>query len=213
MNSLEKGKELFEKQKYNEAINALNDFLLTHNNNADALYTRSMCYRRIDEFEKSITDLTSILIRLPDEATLLSERGVSHFHNKDIEASMKDMDKAVELEPNNPYRYSSRAYIRAKIDVDGAIEDYKKAVELDPKDPIAFNNLGLLEENAGKIKIAQKRFKASNKIIGYNPNKGNQKEIPKIIRKESIGKVMLNVFTSKATRIEYFNFLKSFFKK
>ncbi|PCJ25834.1 MAG: hypothetical protein COA97_07075 [Flavobacteriales bacterium] len=213
MSGLEKGKLLFEKQAYNEAIKVLTEFLLSNNNNADALYTRAICYRRIDEFKKSIADLTAILTRLPDEATLLSERGVSHFHNKDIDAAMDDMNKAVELEPENSYRYSSRAYIRAKIDVDGAIEDYQKAVELDPKDSIALNNLGLLEENVGKIKSAKNRFKASNKIIGYNPDKRNEDKQTVNEGKSFIGKVMLNVFTSSATRKEYFKFLKSFFKK
>ena len=214
MTGLEKGKELFEKQEFEKAIEPLNDFLATNQNNADALYTRAICYRKIEDFEKSVEDLTSILVRLPNEPTLLCDRGISHFHNKNIEAAMRDMNKAVELDPENPYRYSSRAYIRAKIDVDGAINDYKKAVELDPKDAIALNNLGLIEENAGRIKSAQKRFKASNEIIGYNPDKRNEKvEIQKQETSESLGKIMLNVFTSKATRKEYFNFLKNVFKK
>ena len=214
MSDLEKGKVLFEKREYSEAIKALDEFLSENDNNADALYTRAICYRKIDQFEKSIADLTAILIRLPNEASLFCERGISHFHNKDIEASMTDMNKAVELEPENPYRYSSRAYIRAKIDVDGAIEDYKKAVELDPKDAIALNNLGLIEENAGRIKSAQKRFKASNELIGYDPNKRNEKiDIPKNEPQESLGKVMLNVFTDSNTRKEYFKFLKLLFKK
>ena len=211
MNGLEKGKALFEKQEYKEAIEALNSFLTEQANNADALYTRAICYRRTSEFDRSIADLTAILKRLPNEPTLLCERGISHFHNKDIEAAMKDMDKAVMLDPENPYRYSSRAYIRANIDAEGAVEDYKKAVELDPEDAIALNNLGLLEENMGKMSSAKNRFKASNKIIGYDPEKRNKPE--KEPKPGSIGKVMLSVFTSQATRKEYFRFLKSFFKK
>ena len=214
MTDLEKGKSLFEKREYDEAIIVLNQFLEENDNNADALYTRAICYRKIEEFDKSIEDLSTILVRLPNEASLFCERGISYFHKKDIEASMRDMNKAVELEPENPYRYSSRAYIRAKLDVDGAIEDYKKAVELDPKDAIALNNLGLIEENAGRIRSAQKRFKASNEIIGYDPNKRNQKEEPKKIEDQrSIGKIMLDVFSDSSTRKEYFKFVKSMFKK
>ena len=144
MDQLQEAKALFEKQEYEATIKLLNTFLEKHTENADALYLRAISYRKIGKFELSITDLTTILIRLPDEPTLLSERGVSYYHNKQIERSLKDMDKAVEFDPNNSYRYASRAYIKAKIDVDGAIEDYKKAVELDPEDAIALNNLGLL---------------------------------------------------------------------
>jgi Flp pilus assembly protein TadD len=214
MTGLEQGKALFEKKEFEKAIKELDTFLTEHSDNADALYTRAISYRKISEFDKSVEDLTSILKRLPNEPTLLCDRGISHFHNKNIEAAMRDMDKAVELDPENPYRYSSRAYIRAKIDVDGAIEDYKKAVELDPKDAIALNNLGLIEENAGRIKSAQKRFKASNELIGYDPNKRNQKVEPEEVEDQrSFGKIMLDVFSDSSTRKEYFRFLKSVFNK
>ena len=124
MNGLEKGKALFEKQEYKAAITELTNFLLEQKNNADALYTRAICFRKMEDFEKSIADLSTILIRLPDEATLFCERGISHFHNKNMEAAMKDMNNAVVLEPKNSFRYSSRAYIRANVDAEGAIEDY-----------------------------------------------------------------------------------------
>ena len=228
MTSLEKGKVLFEKQEFNAAIIELDSFLAQNPNNADALYTRAICYRKIDLFEKSINDLSAILERLPDEATLLCDRGISHFKNKNIEAAMADMNKAVELEPNNPYRYSSRAYIRTRSDVKGAIADYEKAVELDPKDEISYNNLGLLHENAGKMKAAKKNFSKGNDIIGYDPDK-RQEEINSEDKKsettehinnlevqenqDSLGKTMLSVFTSKTVRQEYFQFLKAMFKK
>ena len=98
MTGLEKGKSLFEKQEFKASIKELSRFLAENNNNADALYTRAISYRKISEFDKSVEDLTSILARLPNEPTLLCDRGISHFHNKDIESALKDMDQAVEIE-------------------------------------------------------------------------------------------------------------------
>jgi len=237
MTGLEKGKELFKKKAFDAAITELNTFLIQQPNNADALYCRAICYRKIEKYDNSVADLTTILTRLPEEATLLCDRGISHFKNKNIDAALKDMDKAVELEPNNPFRYSSRAYIKGKVDIDGAMADYEKAIEIDPKDEISYNNLGLLQENAGRMKAAKKNFKKSNKIIGYDPDKRNenldtgekkQEEIypPEDTKLEnraetvdistprnSLGKTMLSVFTSKTIRQEYYNFLKSKFKK
>ena len=63
MNKLEKGKALFEKQDYQKAITELTNFLLEEKNNADALYTRAICFRKVEDFEKSIADLSTILIR------------------------------------------------------------------------------------------------------------------------------------------------------
>ena len=215
MTSLEKGKALFEKQEFEKAIEELNSFLSTNQNNADALYTRAICYRKIQEFEKSVADFTSILKRLPNEPTLLCDRGISHFHNKNIDAALNDLNKAVELEPENPFRYSSRAFIRAEIDVNGAMEDYEKAIELDPKDEISLNNLGLLQENAGQLKAAKKNFRKSNKIIGYDPKKREDltQEKKELKNSDTIGNIMLSVFKSKKARQEYLRFVKSFFKK
>lgn len=208
MITIERGKSLFEKKEYNNAIRAFTAFLRENTDHADALYGRAISYRKINEFDKSIADLTIILQKLPDEPTLLCERGISYFHKKDIAAALKDMNSAIELDPNNPYRYSSRAYIRAYTDTEGAINDYKKAIDLDPKDEIALNNLGLLEEQAGRTKEAKSHFAKSNKIIGYNPEERNKTiETP-----SSFLQTLSSLFKSKRARQDYFIFIKSFFK-
>lgn len=216
MSKLVEGKALFENQSYQEAIDVLSEFLNTNKGNADALYYRAISYRKIGDFDNSIDDLTAILTRLPEEPSLLCERGITYFNKKDIKNSLLDMDKAVAIEPNNPYRYSSRAYIRANVDVKGAIEDYQKAIELDPKDEISHNNLGLLHENSGKINHAKKHFAEADKISGYKSKKGSNIQENKSIEppKEypSILKTITAIFNSKDVRKEYFIFLKSFFR-
>lgn len=152
------------------------------------------------------------------------------------------MDKSVQLEPENPYRYSSRAYIKNAIqDVDGAISDYKKALELDPKDMIALNNLGLLEEKLGRMTSAQKLFQKADKEAKeqgfdfYDSEEGlkrareqAQEEIKKMQQKESqqsednhesestkegFLKTAFSVFTSKEGFQDYLKFLKGIFSK
>lgn len=214
MSKLEAGKELFEENKYEEALTLFTTYLSENNNHGDALFFRGLCYRKTGRFQESINDLTALIGRLPEEADLYSERGVSYFHLKDYKTALLDMDKAVELQPENPYRYSSRAYIKAYIDIDGAIADYEKTIELDPKDDIAYNNMGLLSENKGKYKQAKQSFIKSDELSGYNPNKTveNQDE-HKNLKNKNIGVVMLDVFRNKATRKEYFNFIKDIFKR
>lgn len=213
MNKLEKGKQLYNSQQYNESIEALTDFLNEQKNHADALFFRALSYRKVGKFNLSINDLNIVINKLPDEATLYSERGVSYYHLKDFKTALRDLDIAVSLEPNKSYRYSSRAYIRAHVDVEGAIKDYEKAIDLDPKDEIALNNLGLLQENVGRIKEAQKNFKRSNEIIGYNPEKRTENTAPKQKKDDTLGKIMLDVFRKKETQQEFLSFLKILLKK
>lgn len=241
MSKLEEGKKLFEDKKFEEALPLFTAYLSKNDNHGDALFYRGLCYRKLGKFQESVNDLTILITRLPEEADLYSERGVSYFHLKDYKTALVDMNKAVELQPENPYRYSSRAYIRAYLDVDGAIADYEKATIIDPKDDIAYNNLGLLLEKRGKLKAAQQKFRRSDELSGANINTKNENSVEvdgvttedmqsvedridraketvnqaelKTDSKDSLGKVMLDVFRDKETRKEYFSFLKGIFKK
>jgi tetratricopeptide (TPR) repeat protein len=223
MSKLEEGKKLFNEDKFEEASSLFTAYLSENDNHGDALFFRGLCYRKLKNFQESINDLTALITRLPEEADLYSERGVSYYHLKDYKTALLDMDKAVELQPENPYRYSSRAYIKAYLDVDGAILDYEKATQLDPQDEIAYNNLGLLLERRGKLKQAQQKFKRSNNLIGYNPekrqrpiaeeNKIETEKTKKIETTSSVGKVMLAVFNNQNIRKEYFDYLKNLFKR
>ncbi len=217
MNKLQQGKDFFEQAAYDKTIFVLSQFLEENINHADALYYRAISYRKVGDFKNSIVDFTAMLKKLPEEASIYSERGVSYFHNKQIDLALKDMDRAVEFEPSNPYRYSSRAFILAYKDVDAAILDYKKAIELDPKDDIAYNNLGLLEENAGRFKDAQESYKKSNELIGYQPLKSipepQQEPILEEEKKHSMGNVLKSLFTSATARKDLWQFVKNIFGK
>lgn len=127
MQKLEKGKHLYNQQKFEKAMVVLSEFLIEYPNHADGLFYRGVCYRKLDQFNESITDFNAILTKLPDEPTLLCERAISLFKNEQIELALADLNKAVDLDNKNPYRYTSRAYIRAYVDIEGAIEDYKKS--------------------------------------------------------------------------------------
>lgn len=221
MQKLEEGKQLYNDQKFEEAIDVLTAFLNEYPNHADGFFYRGICYRKLDRFNESITDFNAILTKLPDEPTLLCERAISLFKNQQIELALDDLNKAVELDDSNAYRYTSRAFIRAYVDIDGAIEDYQKAIELDPEDEIAYNNLGLLQEQKGNFREAKKSFNESNKIIGYDPEKRQEKKDDKTLDSTTKDEktyvnsweLIKGIFTSKEVRKEYFKFLGNFFKK
>ena len=107
------------------------------------------------------------------DGNLLHDRAVCIFQLGRQKEALRELDKAVDKEPNNPYRYASRAWMRSALkDVDGAISDYKKAIELDPEDAISLNNLGLLEEQYGHRKAAQERFKKADTLLGFSKTPG-----------------------------------------
>ena len=97
MDKLQQGKDFFEQAAYNKTILVLTQFLEENINHADALYYRAISYRKVGDFKSSIVDFTAMLKKLPEEASIYSERGVSYFHNKQIDLALKDMEKLIEL--------------------------------------------------------------------------------------------------------------------
>lgn len=170
---------------------------------------------------------------------LLAERGTIYMYLKRKVEALEDMDLAVYLDPENSYRYSSRAYIKDFFgDTPGAIEDYEKCLELDPEDIIAMNNLGLLIEKQGNRKKAERYFKQTDDLLKQNPDWKNRvatpdekaqnetKETPVLPDatlesttfqstdedKTSASKVVKDVFTKKSVFKEFLQFVMNGFK-
>ena len=74
----------------------------------------------------------------PDKAELYSVRASMYAENKQLELAIMDLDKAVELEPENPNYYLSRAYLhkqqgnkrRALADFEAAIKNGVPSAQL-----------------------------------------------------------------------------------
>ncbi len=80
-----------------------------------------------------------------------------HINNRNEEA-LEDFNKALALDPENPYRYASRAFFRDRIgDYQGALEDYEITISLDPDDAIAINNVGAYFRKKWAIKSVPKQ--------------------------------------------------------
>ena len=125
------------------------------------------------EWAPALTAFDALLEQGIRDGNLIHDRAVCLFQLGRKKEALEQLDAAVALEPDNPYRYSSRAWIRAALkDVDGAIADYRKALDLDPDDAITLNNLGLLEEQYGMRKAAQEKFKRADTLMGILKDAG-----------------------------------------
>lgn len=167
---------------------------------------------------------------------LLAERATIFMYLKRKEEAFEDLDLAIYLQPENPFRYSSRAYVKDFFgDVAGAIEDYEKCLELDPEDLIAHNNLGLLIEKQGNMKKAQRHFQQADDLLAKNPDWQNRipkeeennttEKSPESIshtetpapkpnspKPENTISVAKNVFTKKSVFKEFIQFIFNGFK-
>jgi tetratricopeptide (TPR) repeat protein len=165
----------------------------------------------------------------PYSADLLSDIGVVLFNLDRKKEALEYLDRAANLEPNNSYRYSSRAFVKGAMgDVLGGIEDYKKCIELDPEDAVAYNNLGMLEEQLGYKKQAEDSFKKADELAELLADNNitleseteiktseTHRENTHISKEESpattIG-ILKNIVSSKQGFKEFIKFIKNGFK-
>ncbi len=175
------------------------------------------------EFGEAIYWYTRVIAEDGNDAEMFSERGVAYFHMGELDKALADLNSSKELEPENPYRYSSRAYIRdAMGDLEGAIADYEHAIQLDPDDAVAHNNLGMLEEKRGYHAKAKTLFEFADSLdkdaqaagmsaADLRP-KNIQKEKEQNEAKQSLGREIKQVFTNKSTFKEFLKFIGNGFR-
>lgn len=222
MDMWKKAKALYDNNEFEGSLDLLNKLLDTDSSNTEAIQLRALIHRRKERYQASLTDYETLVNLLPQDASIISERGIAKFHTKDVPGALEDLDKAQELEPENPYRYSSRAYIKTALkDIKGAIEDYEKTLELNPDDPISLNNLGLLEEQLGRMDSAKNKYRRSDELNNITVpnvpskgpqetvvnNKGELQEVKLTLASEFIKTIKL-LFTNAEERKAFFEFVK-----
>ena len=101
-------------------------------------------------------------------ASEYNNKGIEKNDLGDVEESITDFDKAIELDPNFAIAYCNRGTIKSSLnDLEGAIDDYNKAIELDPNFADAYCNRGNAQQ---KLKKYKKAIKDYNKAIELQPN-------------------------------------------
>ncbi len=195
-------------------------------NTANALVKERKWTEALQAFERAFVELAN-------DPDLIHDRAVCLFNLGQKKEALRELDRALLLQPNYGYRYASRAYMRNALrDINGAIEDYKKAIELDPEDAISLNNLGLLEEQLGYRKEANERYMMAdelNKILGDRGIDAPRDEAPEVsgqdrlfggitenpapeppaAAKPSLTQEMSKVFSSKQGFKEFVAFLRN----
>jgi tetratricopeptide (TPR) repeat protein len=98
--------------------------------------------------EQRIAACTALTEKLKDQpqalAAALTDRGATYWYINRWDLAVKDLDRAIALDPNNAraFRERSNGY-RTIGRLDRALADANKAVQLDPNDPKAFDNRGM----------------------------------------------------------------------
>mgnify|MGYP005998452115 CR=1 FL=1 len=97
---------------------------------SEKLFNKKKEKQKLRDFEGSLKLYLKALEGSPHNPDYLSETGVVLFNLNRKKEALDYLNKAANLEPENPYRYSSRAFIKGALkDFEGAVADYQKCIE------------------------------------------------------------------------------------
>ena len=108
------------------------------------------------------TNITSSKIS-SQSAEFYIQRSYENADNNEYEKVRSDLDKAIEIDPNNSNTYYLRGWAKKELkDYPGALKDFEKTVALEPKDEDAYFQIVFI--TSGLDLELQNRFPTKTKI-------------------------------------------------
>jgi tetratricopeptide (TPR) repeat protein len=148
------------------------------------------------DYLNAIKILSNVLPTVSNKRDIFYNRAVCYLNTTQFELAVFDFSVLIEIDPNKAFNYSCRAFAKARTDdKKGAIADYEKALELEPDNPITYNNMGLVQEEIGYIKQANKSFEQSddlrkkeeaNKVLHLEDNQNVKQEVETRLEKAKV---------------------------
>jgi len=127
--ALQRGVELQEAGRFNEAIKAYDEAIQLGSNYLLAYNNRGAAYAALKQYERAIPDFDRAIELNPKYAEAYCNRGAAFGALKQYERAIRDLDKAIELDPKYARAYNNLAWLLATAE-ERSIRNGRRAVEL-----------------------------------------------------------------------------------
>ena len=162
------GQELFEKRRYQQALQAFEEAVKLDGNNAQAYRGMAKTYQKLKDTDKAIGNFRMAATVKPDYVEANYELGNLYFNLKKYKDAQEAFKKVLNLDANfqdggvrkllkAAYAKQGREYLGRK-NYRKAIEEYENATQLDPTDATNYYNLGLAARQSRKYRQAENAF-------------------------------------------------------
>jgi tetratricopeptide (TPR) repeat protein len=166
--SLKRGDELFQQEKYKEALQEYQR-VLAENPELYLAYERiGLCHSKLDDLDNAIEAFKAMLAKEPQSQESLINLGVVYFQKGEAEEGMKYLNQldAKSLEsPDIFYNVGLILFKKRKIDM--AIDYFNKCITMDPKYVDGYYQLALAYLNKADMQEAKKNLE---KVIELAPD-------------------------------------------
>lgn len=142
-------------KKIDEAIQDFTKVISKDSSFYNAYLFRYYCFIEVQNHEKQIEDLSSLIKLRPNNADFHNRRGYNYILLKNYESAIKDFDKAIEIDNKFAFAYNNRGWANAQLgNYDKAFSDYQISSKLLPSNEYIFVFRGLTYFKKGSYKEA-----------------------------------------------------------
>ncbi len=165
---LTRGDELYQQEKYTEALQEYQR-VLAENPELYLAYERiGLCYSKLDDLDNAIKAFKNMLAKEPQSRETLINLTVVYFQKGEAEEGMKylnQLDAKSLKSPDLFYNVGLLLFKKRKIDM--AIDYFNKCITLDPKYVDGYYQLALAHLNKANMQEAKKNLE---KVIELAPD-------------------------------------------
>jgi len=149
----EKGQELLEEEKYEEALALFSEVLKAQQQFPDAYFDRGKCLAALDRHAEAIEDFSKLTTGFSQFAPAFFETGKSLRALEEYDLALRSFSKAIEAARKSPAAfpyYNERGKLYADVgQLREAVDDFVSAIELQPADAETLYNRGSALQKLG----------------------------------------------------------------
>jgi len=181
---IKQGEAKYKSGDYNSALIAYDKAIALNDTVADAYYQRASTKSHLKDYEGALEDFSRVINLDSAHVFAYYFRGNLKYRlGFERDSSLLDLNRAIELAPDNSLLYAKRAEVKSnthdleagKINYDDAIADLDKAIELDPNNSDFYRQRGFNQSQKGSNLTAAEDFDKAITLNKSNPEYFNER--------------------------------------
>ena len=165
---LNKGIDLIDKGKYNEALENINKVIESGENLIDGYYNKGLIYQLLSEYEKAIESFNKLLSLEPNHINSIISKGNIYCRLGKLNEGIEQFEKVLNIDKNNYIALMNKSMALKQLKkYEESLECLNKIIKINDNNEIIYINKGNIMSYLGKNEEAIKAFKLA---IKKNPN-------------------------------------------